>query len=66
MGSIDASEIFYCCGSRAELVATLIAVLELCRVGTVHITGEEDNITINYVGTGRDSAAFDFAEDDYV
>ena len=61
-GSIGASDVFYGCGSRSELIATLIAVLELCRVGTVMLTGDEADITISYTGTGRDSEAADFTE----
>ena len=56
-GEISASEMFDECESRAEMVATLIAVLELCRVGTVLLTGDEASITVSYIGTGRDSAA---------
>ena len=63
-GTIDASEIFYDCGSRAELVATLIAVLELCRVGTVLLTGNEAT-TITYAGAGRDSVVLEFADEEY-
>ena len=64
-GAIEASEIFNNCGSRAEVVATLIAVLELCRVGTVFLTGDEASVSITYSGTGRDSAALDFSDDEY-
>jgi segregation and condensation protein A len=36
------------CKSRTELVATLIAVLELCKAGTLHIYGNEENLTVSY------------------
>jgi len=52
-GSMSAKELFYESGSRAELVATLVAVLELCRVGGVLLTGVQDDTTITYVSSGR-------------
>jgi hypothetical protein len=45
--------LFLCSHSRTELVATLVAVLELCRVGNVLITGDGDDLTITYTGAGR-------------
>ena len=52
-GAILVEELFYESSSRTELIATLIAVLELCRVGVVYLTGGEDGITISYMGAGR-------------
>ena len=62
-GAISVAELFYLSGSRTELIATFIAVLELCRVGSVFLTGDEDDITITYTGTGRDPVARDFTEE---
>ena len=62
-GTIPVTVLFYESGSRAELVATLIAILELCRVGSVFLTGDADNITITYTGTGREPIAPDSAEE---
>ena len=62
-GSISVASLFYLSSSRTELIATLIAVLELCRVGSILLTGEENDLTITYTGTGRDPAAIDFTED---
>jgi segregation and condensation protein A len=42
------TELFSECKSRTELVATLIAVLELCKAGTLHIYGNEENLTVSY------------------
>ena len=42
------TELFSECQSRTELVATLIAVLELCKAGTLHIYGNEENLTVSY------------------
>ena len=53
-GSMTINDLFYCSTSRPELVATLIAVLELCRVGNVLLTGWQDEIMITYTGTGRE------------
>jgi len=52
-GAILLEELFYESCSRTELIATLIAVLELCRVGVVYLTGGEDGMTISYMGVGR-------------
>ena len=62
-GAISVSDLFYLSGSRTELIATLIAVLELCRVGSVYLTGDEGSVTITYTGTGRDPSTVDFTED---
>jgi len=53
-GDMPVSEMMYWCSSRAELVATLIAVLELCKVGSVSLTGGADDMRISYTGTGRE------------
>ena len=62
-GDIPLSELFYESGSRTELVATLIAVLELCRVGSVILTGDADDLKITYTGLGRDPEKLDFTEE---
>ena len=54
-GSIPITELFYESNSRPELIAILIAVLELCRVGSVLLTGGQDDITISYTGVGREA-----------
>jgi len=53
-GSMHITELFRGSKSRPEIVAILIAVLELCRVGSVLLTGGQDEITITYAGTGRE------------
>jgi len=60
---IPVSELFYESGSRTELIATLIAVLELCRVGSVILSGGNDDMTIRYTGFGRDTVTPDFTEE---
>ena len=60
MGELSVAELFYGSGSRTELVTTLIAVLELCRVGSVLMTGGQDDITIAYTGAGRAPEADDY------
>lgn len=52
-GFMTVSALFEDNRSRAELVATLVAILELCKVGSVLLTGETDNMKITYTGTGR-------------
>ena len=43
--------LFYDCKSRSEIVATLIALLELCKMGSILISGEEEDMSIT--GTGE-------------
>lgn len=38
------------CGSRSEIVATFISVLELCSMGSVVLEGEEGDYTLKFVG----------------
>lgn len=59
-GSMPIADLFFECSSRPELVATLIAVLELCRVGSILLTGGLDEITVTYTGTGREAEISDF------
>ena len=59
---ISAATLFYECRSRAELIATLIAVLELCRIGNVLLTGALDDIMIVYSGTGKKPADADYID----
>ena len=37
---------------RTELVATFVALLELCKAGSVFLTGDGEELTISYTGTG--------------
>ena len=64
-GTLNVMELFSESASKTELIATLIAVLELCRVGSVFLSGENDDITISYTGAGRDLPALDFTEEGY-
>ena len=53
-------DLFYECNSRTELIATLVAVLELCRVGSAHISGEPDSMLVSFTGVGMISETNDF------
>ena len=53
-GDIQVAELFSESGSRTELIATLVAVLELCKVGSVLLTGGADDMKMTYTGAGRD------------
>ncbi|MDR2572571.1 MAG: segregation/condensation protein A [Oscillospiraceae bacterium] len=59
-GDIKIEKLFYDSKSRTELIATLVAVLELCRVGSVLITGSADDMKVSYTGAGRVSDVADF------
>jgi len=60
-------KLFYECKSRTELIATLVAVLELCRVGSVHIEGQATDMKVSYTGVERVEEISDFTagESDY-
>ena len=53
-GDMSVSEFFSGSASRTELVATLIAVLELCKVGSVLLIGSPDEMMMTYTGSGRE------------
>ena len=53
-------KLFYECKSRTELIATLVAVLELCRIGSANIEGGQDDMMVSYTGVGRVPEATDF------
>jgi len=53
-GSILITELFYESSSRIELITMLVAILELCKVGSVLLTGGQDEITATYTGAGRE------------
>jgi len=56
--------LFYECKSRPELIATLIAVLELCRMGSANIAGEPDDMKVFYSGVGNVSETRDITAEE--
>jgi len=62
-GSLPATSLFYDCVSRAELIAVFVAVLELCKVGAIFLTGTQDDVTIAYAGTGREHSYTDYTDE---
>jgi len=63
-GEMPLQKLFYGSKSRTELIATLVAVLELCRVGSAHIAGGADDMTISYSGVGRAEEISDFTAEE--
>ena len=63
-GEMSVQQLFYDSRSRTELIATLVAVLELCRVGSAHITGVDEDMTISYMGVGRTDEISDFTAEE--
>ena len=52
-GVMYVHDLFLACGSRSEMVATFIAVLELCKMGSVLLAGDDDEAqTISFTGIG--------------
>jgi len=62
-GDTSLATLFFESSSRTELIATMIAVLELCRVGSILLTGDADDMTITYTGVGREPISSDFTEE---
>ena len=44
------SELYVSCRSRSEVVATFVSVLELCAMGSVEISRDDDGYTVSFVG----------------
>jgi len=57
---IPIGKLFYQCGSKTELIATLVAILELCRIGSAIIDGESDDMKVTYTGMDRMTEITDF------
>ena len=53
-GEARLSELYSACGSRSEIVATFISVLELCSMGSIELSGDEADYSIKFVGGNID------------
>lgn len=62
-GEMRVKELFRSSETRTELIATFVAVLELCRVGSVIISGGDDDMVIEYTNTGQSTDIVDFTAD---
>ena len=49
-GTVSLSGLFYSCGSRSEMVAVFISVLEMCKTGVILISGENDDVALSLTG----------------
>ena len=45
-GSMSLNTLYSQCASRSEIVATFIAVLELCREKVIHLAGSDTDCTV--------------------
>ncbi|MCL2392197.1 MAG: segregation/condensation protein A [Oscillospiraceae bacterium] len=59
IGFMNVAALFKDSQSRPELVATFIAVLELCKVGSLSLVGDADELVISYTGVGREPVITD-------
>ena len=57
VGEMGVSTLFREAKSRSEVVATLIAVLELCKLGGIQFTGEGAGLAVSYTGLEVDASA---------
>ena len=49
-GKTDLSSLYRECGSRSEIVATFVSVLELCSLGSVRIEREDGQYSLRFIG----------------
>ena len=49
-GDVSLNQLYRECGSRSEIVATFVSVLELCSIGSVRVERVEDTYTITFIG----------------
>ena len=49
-GDFRLNELYRNCSSRSELVATFMSILELCSVGSINISRNEDDYNISFTG----------------
>ena len=48
IGQIDFISLFNDCSSRSEVVATLVAVLELCKAGSLLVFSDKEDLIVSY------------------
>ena len=49
-GDVSLSQLYRECGSRSEIVATFVSVLELCSIGSVRVERGEESYSLSFVG----------------
>lgn len=49
-GKRSLSELYRSCASRSELLAAFLSVLELCSMGSIHLSRAEDDYFVEFVG----------------
>lgn len=49
-GKLALKELYRECRSRSELVASFMSILELCSMGSIHISPLEDDYSIEFIG----------------
>ena len=54
-GCASLNEIYRDCRSRSEVVAAFMSILELCSMGSIHITRGENDYSLEFVGGDMDS-----------
>lgn len=53
-GAAKLSELYSACGSRSEIVATFISILELCSMGSIELGGDEADYSVKFIGGNID------------
>ena len=53
-GRVSLAQLYRECGSRSEIVATFMSVLELCSIGSVRIEPEQESYTLCFTGGNVD------------
>ena len=53
-GNAKLENLYAQCGSRSEIVATFISILELCSMGSIVLDGEDGDYTLRFIGGNID------------
>ena len=61
-GTVSLAGLFYSCGSRSEMVAVFISVLEMCKTGVILLSGGNDDVALSLTGADA-SVSFSGYED---
>ncbi len=62
-GALRVKSLFETCRSRSELVATFVALLELCKSGGVMLSGEGDGCTVSSTGKAPEEIFSDWEQE---
>ncbi len=63
-GTVSLTGLFYSCGSRSEMVAVFISVLEMCKTGVILLSGGNDDVALSLTGAEVDMSFSGYEDGD--